>query len=145
MVNVIPEDDRLPFFVYGTLRVGEVNHTWMLRGRTAAETPAVLYGALLYDGPGYPYVLTGPAAARVRGEVVHPLPGLYGEVLADLDRLEEYVPGEPDSHYVRVAREVRTAAGDTVAAWVYFAGAATAAALRANGHRIPGGDWKRRR
>ena len=50
---------QLPFFVYGTLRPGEHNHDLFLRGRTAAEEPARLRGALLYDGPGYPYAVDG--------------------------------------------------------------------------------------
>ncbi len=46
--------DRLPFFVYGTLRPGECSHDLLLRGRTVLEEPARLPDALLYDGPGYP-------------------------------------------------------------------------------------------
>ncbi|MFJ9208548.1 gamma-glutamylcyclotransferase family protein [Streptomyces sp. NPDC102264] len=54
---------RLPFFVYGTLRPGEHNHDLYLRGRVAAEEPATLAGALLYDGPGYPYAIEAAGTA----------------------------------------------------------------------------------
>ncbi len=133
---------RLPLFVYGTLRTGEANHGLLL-GRTAAETPAVLTGALLYEGPGYPYAVDAPGGGEVHGELIDPLPEAYEAVLADLDRLEEYVPGTPGNLYERVAREVRVAAGRRPA-WVYLAGAATARALRTDGVRIRGGDWRLR-
>jgi gamma-glutamylcyclotransferase (GGCT)/AIG2-like uncharacterized protein YtfP len=135
---------RLPFFVYGTLRPSEANHDWLLRGRTDFEVPAVLPGAALYDGPGYPYVVDDPDGGRVVGELIEPLPELYDQVLADLDRLEEYVPGGRGNLYERVAREVRADSRGTVTAWVYLAGAALERALRTDGRRIPGGDWKRR-
>ncbi|MEU6170355.1 gamma-glutamylcyclotransferase family protein [Streptantibioticus parmotrematis] len=130
----------LPFFVYGTLRAGQVNHDRVLRGRVAAPRPAELPGAVLYDGPGYPYALDGAAADIVRGELVEALPGAYDAVLADLDRLEEHVPGAPGNLYDRVTREVRCG-GAPRPAWVYLAGPVTAAALRANGRRIASGHW----
>ncbi|MDF3288292.1 gamma-glutamylcyclotransferase family protein [Streptomyces silvisoli] len=135
---------RLPVFVYGTLRPGEANHGLLL-GRTAAETPAVLPGALLYEGPGYPYAVDDPGGGEIRGELIDPLPEVYEAVLADLDRLEEYVPGAPGNLYDRLAREVRVAAGHVRPAWVYLAGTATARALRADGVPVRGGDWRRRR
>ncbi|MEU1625193.1 gamma-glutamylcyclotransferase family protein [Streptomyces sp. NPDC020096] len=136
---------RLPVFVYGTLRPGEANHPRLLRGRTTAETPAVLAGALLYEGPGYPYAVDDPGGGEIRGELIDPLPEAYEAVLADLDRLEEYVPGAPGNLYERVVREVRPAAGDVRRAWVYLAAPATTRTLRANGVRIADGDWKNRR
>lgn len=128
--------DELPFFVYGTLRPGEVNHDLFLRGRTAAEEPARLAGALLYDGPGYPYAAPGEGA--VAGELVTAAPGAYGELLAVLDRLEDYFgPGHPRNLYERRRCEVRRLRdGATVPAWVYLA--APGAAL---GPLIDGGDW----
>lgn len=68
---------ELPFFVYGTLRPGEVNHALFLRGRTAAEEPARLPDALLYDGPGYPYAVQHPGS-QIVGELVTAAPGAYG-------------------------------------------------------------------
>ncbi|PWI43124.1 gamma-glutamylcyclotransferase family protein [Streptomyces sp. ICBB 8177] len=133
----------LPFFVYGTLRAGQANHDRVLRGRLAALRPAELPRAVLFDGPGYPYALDGGTGDTVRGELAEALPWAYEAVLADLDRLEEYVPGAPGNLYDRVTREVRCG-GATRPAWVYLAGPATAAALRANGRRIASGDWSAR-
>ncbi|MFF8829458.1 gamma-glutamylcyclotransferase family protein [Streptomyces sp. NPDC015131] len=131
---------ELPFFVYGTLRPGEPNHERFLRGRTAAEEPARLAGALLHDGPGYPYLLRG--GGQVEGELVSAAPGRYEALLSVLDRLEEYFgPGHPLNVYEReVCDVVRARDGATVRAWVYVA----APAVRP-GAAITGGDWLRHR
>ncbi|MGW0988186.1 gamma-glutamylcyclotransferase family protein [Streptomyces sp. NPDC002486] len=135
----------LPFFVYGTLRPGEVNHDLFLRGRTHSEEPAGLADAVLYDGPGYPYAVEEPGGGTVSGELVTALPGAYAGLLAELDRLEEYAPGDPRSLYLRVERKVvRATDGGAVRAWVYVAAPAVAARLRARGRAIAGGDWRAR-
>ncbi|OQR65483.1 hypothetical protein B6E66_03925 [Streptomyces maremycinicus] len=136
---------ELPFFVYGTLRPGEVNHDLLLRGRTLREEPARLAGAVLYRGPGYPYAVEEPGGT-VAGELVTPRPEAYARLLAELDRLEEYVPGDPRNLYERVEREVRVrGAGpltvSTVRAWVYVAAPGVADRLRARGELIGSGDW----
>jgi gamma-glutamylcyclotransferase (GGCT)/AIG2-like uncharacterized protein YtfP len=131
----------LPFFVYGTLRPGEPNHDHFLRGRTRSEQPARLTGAVLYDGPGYPYAVE-EVGGVVYGEVVTALPQAYDELLAALDELEECVAGDPRSLYERVARPVTLGADEgAVNAWVYVAAPAVAARLRARGRRIEGGNW----
>ncbi|GGS91195.1 MULTISPECIES: gamma-glutamylcyclotransferase family protein [Streptomyces] len=145
-----PEDPRivrppaaaeLPFFVYGTLRPGEANHAAFLRGRTAAEEPARLPGAELYDGPGYPYAVRHPGA-HVVGELITAAPGAYGALLAELDRLEEYHgPGLPRNLYDRVRCDALRPDGSRTAAWVYLAAPPLARRLRESGTRIPGGDW----
>ncbi|MEV7724093.1 gamma-glutamylcyclotransferase family protein [Streptomyces sp. NPDC087917] len=134
-------DGVLPFFVYGTLRPGEVNHDLFLRGRTAAEEPALLADTALYEGPGYPYAVERPGSVIV-GELVHPAPEAYGELLVALDRLEEYVgPGSPRNVYDRVARETLRPDGSRVRAWVYLAAPPLARRLTESGRPIPGGDW----
>jgi gamma-glutamylcyclotransferase (GGCT)/AIG2-like uncharacterized protein YtfP len=131
----------LPFFVYGTLRPGEPNHDTFLRGRTRTEEPARLRGAVLYDGPGYPYAVEEPGGT-VFGELVTAVPEAYGELLLALDLLEEYAPGDPRSLYERVEREVTCEAdGRAVRAWVYVAAPSVAARLRARGKLIESGDW----
>ncbi|MET8407244.1 gamma-glutamylcyclotransferase family protein [Streptomyces sp. NPDC005195] len=134
---------RLPFFVYGTLRPGEHHHDAFLRGRTRSEQPAGMRGIVLYDGPGYPYAVEEPAGV-VRGELVMALPEAYGELLGALDRLEEYVPGDPRNLYERVVREATRADGTGARAWVYLAAPAVAARLRTRGRLVPGGDWRGR-
>lgn len=135
------EHGRLPFFVYGTLRPGEANHGRTLRGQTAAEEPARIGGALLYDGPGYPYAVAGPADAVVHGDLVWPRDADYDEVRTALDRLEGYAPGDPGNHYERVVTEAVCPDGTTVRAWAYLAAEPLAARLRATGVPIEGGDW----
>ncbi|MET8687969.1 gamma-glutamylcyclotransferase family protein [Streptomyces sp. NPDC004732] len=132
---------RLPFFVYGTLRPGEPNHAVHLRGRTAAEEPALLPDAVLYDGPGYPYAVERPGEGPVRGELVTALPAAYDRLLVTLDLLEEYAPGDPRNLYERVVRDVLDHAGSAVRAWVYVAAPRVAAGLRTSGSLIGGGDW----
>ncbi|MEU8435110.1 gamma-glutamylcyclotransferase family protein [Streptomyces sp. NPDC029216] len=137
-------DGVLPFFVYGTLRPGEVNHDLFLRGRTAAEEPARLPGAVLYEGPGYPYAVER-AGSVIAGELITPAAGAYGELLGALDLLEEYVgPGSPRNVYDRVAREAVRGDGSRVRAWVYVAAPPLAVRLARSGREIPGGDWLRR-
>ncbi|MDQ0580873.1 gamma-glutamylcyclotransferase family protein [Streptomyces rishiriensis] len=133
---------ELPFFVYGTLRPGEVNHGLLLRGRTLREEPARLTGTVLYQGPGYPYAVEEPGGT-VTGELVTPHPRAYARLLTELDRLEEYVPGDPRNLYERVEREVevRGAAPAPVRAWVYVAAPGVAARLRSRGEVIRSGDW----
>ncbi|MEV6835427.1 gamma-glutamylcyclotransferase family protein [Streptomyces sp. NPDC051133] len=142
---ITPEPGRpLPFFVYGTLRPGEPNHDLFLRGRTAAEAPARLPGAALYDGPGYPYAVEQDGE-EVRGELVTALPEAYEDLLTALDLLEEYAPDDPRNLYERVARDTVRADGTPVRAWVYLAAPPVAARLRTRGTRIEGGDWLSRR
>ncbi|MEV0121471.1 gamma-glutamylcyclotransferase family protein [Streptomyces sp. NPDC050703] len=133
---------RLPFFVYGTLRPGQHNHAAYLLGHVAAEEPAVLPGAALYAGPGYPYAVEDSGAGPVHGELVTAAHSAHDPLLAALDLLEEYAPGDPRSLYERVVREVtRTADGTTAPAWVYVAAPRVAERLRASGTLIRGGDW----
>ncbi|MER8066879.1 gamma-glutamylcyclotransferase family protein [Streptomyces sp. NPDC094034] len=163
-------EGELPFFVYGTLRPGERNHDLCLRGRVAEEEPARLAGALLYDGPGYPYAVEVPditapdttapgttasgttvpgttvpdavASGIVVGELVTAKPGKYYELVTDLDELEGYeAPDDPRNLYVRVVRDVLRSDGTPVSAWVYFAAPRVAHGLRARGRLIAGGDW----
>ncbi|MFI8091779.1 gamma-glutamylcyclotransferase family protein [Streptomyces sp. NPDC086080] len=132
----------LPFFVYGTLRPGGRNHDLLLRGRVRSEEPARFRGARLYEGPGYPYAVE-ERGALVSGELVTVLPEAYPGLLAELDRLEEYVPGDPRNLYERVVGEVvREADGAAVRAWVYVAAPAVAARLRAGGRPVEGGNWR---
>ncbi|MGK5543780.1 gamma-glutamylcyclotransferase family protein [Streptomyces sp. URMC 127] len=135
------EQERLPVFVYGTLRPGQANHGRFLRGRTVAEEPALLRGAVLYEGPGYPYAVAEPGG-EVRGELVRPAPDVYAAVLASLDELEGCARDGSGELYVRVVRAVLPDGGEgPVRAWVYLAAEPTARRLRSAGTRVRGGSW----
>ncbi|WP_306325094.1 divalent cation tolerance protein CutA [Streptomyces venezuelae] len=125
-----PAHDERPFFVYGTLRPGAYNHDRFLAGRIGTEADAVLHGAVLRDGPGYPYVVPAEEG-RVVGTLLTPADGSYGELFGLLDRLELPVG------YERVAMDVvRVRDGARVSAWVFLA--APDAPL---GPVIESGDW----
>ncbi|WP_172386882.1 gamma-glutamylcyclotransferase family protein [Streptomyces sp. MNP-20] len=132
--------ERLPFFVYGTLRPGERNHAF-LAGRVLTRAPALLPDAVLYAGPGYPYAVRAPGAGPVHGDLVTARPETYGRLLADLDHLEEYVPGDPRSLYLREALAVVREDGTTARAWVYVAAPPLAARLRATAEPLRDGSW----
>ncbi|MGW6023023.1 gamma-glutamylcyclotransferase family protein [Streptomyces sp. NPDC055099] len=132
---------RLPFFVYGTLRPGERYHDVHLRGSVETERPARLPGAVLYEGPGYPYLVESPEGGPVYGELITAAPSVYDRLLADLDVLEGYAPGDPRNLYERVEREVILLGGGPASAWVYVAAPRVAARLRDSGAVIGGGDW----
>jgi gamma-glutamylcyclotransferase (GGCT)/AIG2-like uncharacterized protein YtfP len=135
----------LPFFVYGTLKPGEPNYARYLAGQTASEAEATLPGAALFTEGPYPFLVTAPdvlgPGESVHGVIVALRPPVYELVLADLDRLEGYVPGGAQNLYERVALDVVTSAGPR-RAWVYIAGEATLELVRAGRLRhIPGGVW----
>lgn len=139
-------DPRLPFFLYGTLLPGESNHA-LLHGRALSWAAAELPGALLFHGPGYPYAVADPAGSGVvRGELaelVVDAAGEYAEVLAALDRLEEYAPGDPANLYERRAVTVHGERGQA-RAWTYFAADRIARELLRSGEPVAGGDWRTR-
>ncbi|WP_329129044.1 gamma-glutamylcyclotransferase [Streptomyces sp. NBC_01476] len=139
-----PRPGQWPFFVYGTLRPGTTEHSWMFRGLATSELPAVLHDAELYEGPDFPCAVAKPNGGRVRGEAIQVPDDVYDEMLAGLDQMMDYSPGNPGAAVERVAREVRTTNGASVTAWVYLATARTAAELEASGRRITSGDWQNR-
>ncbi|MFE2725727.1 gamma-glutamylcyclotransferase family protein [Kitasatospora sp. NPDC059327] len=134
----------LPFFVYGTLRTGGRNHALHLAGRCADVRAAVLEGAALHDGPGFPYAAPDATPGRrIIGELITVRPGAYAAALVALDRLED-CRADGTGEYVRERLAVRTAGGGSADAWVYLAGPAVAARLRARPALIASGDWTRR-
>ncbi|MGA5821927.1 gamma-glutamylcyclotransferase family protein [Kitasatospora sp. NPDC094028] len=134
-------DDALPFFVYGTLRTGGRNHATHLAGRCADVRPAVLDGAALHAGPGYPFAVPDATPGRrVLGELITVRPGAYAAALATLDRLED-CRADGTGLYVRRRLAVRTATDGATQAWVYLAGPQVAARLRERPALIASGDW----
>lgn len=133
--------ERLPFFVYGTLRPGEGNYSWALEGKTSREATAVLDGATMYGTRGFPYVILTPGERQVTGTLCFVRDEEYEETLAALDFLEGYRgPGE-NNHYDRVVRTVVTEDGESVQAYVYVASENHAESVRASQPVIECGDW----
>jgi gamma-glutamylcyclotransferase (GGCT)/AIG2-like uncharacterized protein YtfP len=131
--------EKIPVFVYGTLRPGEKNYSHYLAGRTVSEVPATAEGQLYYiaDG-GYPYVEPGPGT--VSGELIYLDPRRYEPTLQAIDALEEYDPGdERQSIYLRRRTSVTLSDGRSTAAWIYYWNCPSIA-----GARIASGDFRDR-
>ncbi len=133
--------ERLPFFVYGTLKPGHGNYRRLLAGRTLGEVAASLAGAALYTEGPYPF-LVWEEGSTVQGVVVTVPEARYAAMLRELDDLEDYTPGGGEANlYERIACEVQTAQG-SLRVWLYLAGPRAAARIAAGGmRRVPGGDW----
>lgn len=69
-------------FVYGTLRRGGANHARLAAARFVGEGVTAARHALFVGS--FPYLATGPAVHRVRGEVY----AVDADTLAVLDRME---------------------------------------------------------
>lgn len=107
-------DDRLPLFVFGTLRYGHCNHHY-LEGRYDRRVPAVL--------PDYrriaPLMIDRFPTGEVDGELYHLWLTDYDATLAGCDELEEIPPGQLVGHeYERRPVLVNTEEG-AVTAWAY--------------------------
>ena len=117
--------EKLPFFVYGTLRTGEDNWERFLKGRTGQEIPAILPDHKMFVDV-FPFVTDADDGSKVTGNLAYPRPELYEAVMRDLDGLEEYDPGTDSGWYLRVVRDAvyQDSAGQLqrVRAWVYHGG-----------------------
>lgn len=119
----------ITIFVYGTLRIGEVNHHFLHGAKFVAEK-CWIYGELFDTGYGYPGIKEHPTR-KVYGEVYE----VTAEQLRLVDELEDYVEGSADNLYERVSKQVQTEGG-IMEALVYVAGKGL------DGERIDSGDWK---
>ena len=129
-------EEKRPFFVYGTLLPGQPN-AFLWQGSVTAQQPATLAGGILYDMGSYP-MLVEAADDYVQGVLLHIAEAEYEAVLARLDELEGCTPNQPeDFGYSRVVREVLGENGRSQSAWVYIGQEATVRGLPS----IPGGDW----
>ncbi len=105
---------RLPLFVFGTLRQGHCNHHY-LHQRYARFVAARLYD---YDRVG-PLMIARCVGGVVEGELYDLTPDSYDATLAGCDELEELPPGQlVGQEYERRRVLVETAEGQ-VAAWAY--------------------------
>jgi gamma-glutamylcyclotransferase (GGCT)/AIG2-like uncharacterized protein YtfP len=136
--------EKLPFFVYGTLQSGFQNHDNFVRGRFTELLPAYVTNAKLrHYAAGFPGLyFAADESARVLGQLLVPPADVYSEVLRDLDKLEDYTPGDSRNMYERVVcRAVVTAAGcapRAVDAWVYV----SLLPESTEGETVLSGDWR---
>jgi gamma-glutamylcyclotransferase (GGCT)/AIG2-like uncharacterized protein YtfP len=135
--------ERLPFFVYGTLRTGEDNWERFLKGRTEREIPAILPDHRMFIDV-FPFVMDDNEGRQVRGNLVYPRAELYEAVLRDLDGLEEYDPTTGGGWYLRVIREAiyQDSAGQAqrIRVWVYQGGPEVISDLNEKQLELSG-DW----
>src|SRR6056297_1897333 len=110
--------ERLPVFVFGTLRSGHENHG-ILAGRFEKVLPATLRGyARVPSSHGYPLIDTREGQS-VEGELYFLSEQTRDETMIDLDDLEGLSPGElVGEWYERLQVSVTTDVGDYLA-WVY--------------------------
>lgn len=133
----IGQGERLPVFVYGTLREGHGNSR-LLDGADF-ERGAWLPQASMY-ARGIPYVTwSEDPTDSVVGELVHVPESMWAEKLRRLDALEGYQGPGAFSHYQRVRVTVIDALYVPVQVWMYAVNPEQAVGLGRN--RVPGGDF----
>jgi len=110
--------ERLPVFVFGTLRRGHENHG-ILAERFEKVLPATLKGyARVPSSHGYP-LIDAREGESVDGELYYLIAETYVETMIDLDNLEGLPPGKlVGEWYERIQVAVTTDDGDYLA-WVY--------------------------
>lgn len=112
-----------PFFVYGTLMVGQPND-FLWEACIGSVKSAVFRNGRLYDMGSFP-MLTEGSGKKVMGQVMYPHTDLsvkaYDLLVQRLDNLENYDPEDMDnSPYYRVLRTVFIENTQPVTAWVYL-------------------------
>lgn len=137
----------LPVFTYGTLRVGEGNWSWALRGKTISNEVATLTGARMFDNVGFPYVTMTDSVESdiVVGDLFYIRDDLYTQVVADLDGLEGFRgEGLTSNLYDRKIVTITTATGEQVEAYTYLVGADMYERRVRDYPVIVGGNWLER-
>lgn len=137
---------RLPVFVYGTLRQGQGN-SGLMDPAVESTTPAELRGVGIYGAnQGFPYAVEHQdPLAITKGEIAYLEEGDEGDnARMRLDQLEGFDSNNPStSHYERVKMfaqvDVERQTRD-IAVWTYMARGYARDNLHESG-RIPDGDW----
>jgi gamma-glutamylcyclotransferase (GGCT)/AIG2-like uncharacterized protein YtfP len=126
----------LPFFVYGTLMIGQPNETkW--QDCVQRFEKASIDNCRLFDVGHYPMMLIGKGG-KVFGQLVRLRNECYSHILQELDFLEGFDPNHPkDSNFLRVRAQIKTHAGEKLEAWTYVGVETTARNLPLIEH----GDW----
>ncbi len=112
-VRIIPIDEYLPVFMYGTLRNGLRNYPHYLKGRTVKEMPATIAGRIHFAG-GYSFPCLVQGGGLVVGELMYINPKMYDLTMKRLDSLEQN-----GFMYNREKALVNTEKGQ-VKAWTYY-------------------------
>lgn len=133
---MVKSNQKLPIFVYGTLRNGFINYETYLRGYIEKEEPATIKGLLVDIGVCVPALL--PGDKTVKGELMYVKDEHFENVLENIDRLEGYDPITKQGFYVRKLRTVLTQLGVETFAWVYMWGSAKTTSYG----EIISGDYK---
>lgn len=124
--------EKLPLFVYGTLRKHQGNHHLLAGSKCIAEQ-AWTEGQLFKSKSGLP-ILVASAGGRVYGELFE----VNHRELESLDRLEGYLSPGQKNHYDRVEKNIHTDCGSHNA-FVYVI---PNRKKRMEMVRIEGGDWR---
>lgn len=150
-MNAIDTTPR-PVFVYGTLRPGQGNYNWSLKGNTTREVTATLDNSTMYSNGGFPYVLeNGDDSEKVTGTLVFIEEDEYLDVMRSLDMLEgtrhnddnseDGVAEDTRNHYNRVKRVVATENGEQYVCWTYIPPRNSWNYIISQNKRVEGGDW----
>lgn len=112
--------EKLPLFVWGTLREGHGNWNWLLKGNTEGHEEATLPNYKMYP-VGLMIFKDEEESGNycVRGEVHYVKDSVYEEVLNRVDGLESYNPKTDTGAYLRRKETVQLDSGESVEAWVY--------------------------
>ena len=130
---------QLPFFVYGTLLLGQPNDFYWGDSVIKAQ-PAALSGMVLYAFPEFPMMVETEAAdSYVQGQLIWVEPDRYATILAAVDALEGFDPADHEhSLYIRSQQIVEAADGLNVNAWAYVGKRLLVRGLSV----VPNGDWE---
>jgi gamma-glutamylcyclotransferase (GGCT)/AIG2-like uncharacterized protein YtfP len=128
---------KLPFFLYGTLRPGEIRYH-VIAPAVESLVSGKLEKAKMTNTGGFPYIEPAESGSIV-GEVCVVKDADYSSVLGRLDAIEGYIDGGTHCFFQREIVTVQTAAGD-VECYCYLGGTVK----RHGGDPIPSGDWKQR-
>jgi gamma-glutamylcyclotransferase (GGCT)/AIG2-like uncharacterized protein YtfP len=141
------ENEELPIFVYGTLRLGQPNYERYLAkaGSILQIQTGFVTSARLYNFGPYPGLLLDPnidETKRVYGEVMWLNPLHYQALMHELDELEGLAEGlyERHPHLVFVGTN---STPTPVQAWVYTIGPILAGQYNES-DLIFEGDWLKR-
>jgi len=110
--------NRMYFFVYGTLRRGQLNYQRLFDGKEGFEFigPATTVSHYTMYNSGIPFVHKHPETSIIRGEVIMVFDN---KLIKSLDALEGHRDGERQGYH-REQTPVRLDNGVNMLAWLYF-------------------------